>query len=100
MVVPECRHNNLKTITIVKSGKFAKHVLSFKARRCLELFVKPSTVNNVIDFVKMDKIGHHYFIQYFHLKGRSPTNIKAELDSTLGKSVPSSTTIKYWVGEF
>ena len=39
-------------------------------------------------------------IQYFHLKGLSPTNIKAELDSTLGSSAPSFTTIKYWVVEF
>ena len=38
-------------------------------------------------------------IQYFHLKGLSSTNIKAELDSTLGESAPSFTTIKYWVAE-
>ena len=39
-------------------------------------------------------------IQYFHLKGLSPTNIKAELDSTLGESVPSFTKMKYWLAEF
>jgi len=39
-------------------------------------------------------------MQYFHLKGLSPTNIKTELDSTLGESAPSFTTIKYWVAEF
>jgi len=43
----------------------------------------------------MEKIGHRYVIQYFHLKGLTPTNIKAELDSTLGESDPSFTTIKY-----
>ncbi|KYN38942.1 Histone-lysine N-methyltransferase SETMAR [Trachymyrmex septentrionalis] len=49
----------------------------------------------------MEKIGHCYVIQYFHLKGLSPTNIKAELDSTLLKeSAPSFTTVKYWVAEF
>ena len=48
----------------------------------------------------MDKIGYHYVIQYFHLKGLSPTNIKAELDYTLAESAPSFTTIKYWVTEF
>ncbi|XP_032678153.1 histone-lysine N-methyltransferase SETMAR-like, partial [Odontomachus brunneus] len=41
-----------------------------------------------------------YVIQYFYLKGLSPTNIKTELNSTLGESVPSFTTIKYWVAEF
>jgi histone-lysine N-methyltransferase SETMAR len=48
----------------------------------------------------MEKIGHRYVIQYFHLKGLSPTNIKAELDSTLGESAPSFTTPKYWAAEF
>ena len=47
----------------------------------------------------MGKIGHRYVIQYFHLKGLNPTNIKAELDFTLGVSAPSFTTIKYWVAE-
>ena len=48
----------------------------------------------------MEKIGHRYVIQYFHLKELSPTNIKAELDSTLRESAPSFTTIKYWVSEY
>ena len=52
------------------------------------------------EFAKMEKIGHRYVIQYFHLKGLSPTNIKAELDSTLEESAPSFTTVKYWVAEF
>ena len=48
----------------------------------------------------MEKIGNRYVIQYFHLKGLSPTSIKAELDSTLRESAPQFTTIKYWVSEF
>ena len=48
----------------------------------------------------MEKIGHRYVISYFHLKGLSPTNIKAELDFTLGESDLSFTTVKYWVAEF
>ena len=48
----------------------------------------------------MEKIGHRYVVQYFYLKGLSPTNIKAEMDSTLGESAPSFTTVKYWVAEF
>ena len=48
----------------------------------------------------MEKIGHRYVIQYFHLKGFSPTDIKAEIDSTLGESAPSFSTVKYWVAEF
>ena len=57
-------------------------------------------MNALSEFVNMEKIGHRYMIQYFHLKGLSPTNIKAELDSTLGESAPSFTTVKYWVAEF
>ena len=48
----------------------------------------------------MGKIGHCYVIQYFNLKGLSPINIKSELDSTLGESAPSFTTVKYWVEDF
>ena len=48
----------------------------------------------------MEKIYYRYVIQYFYLKGLSPTNIKAELDFTLGESAPLFTTIKYWVAEF
>ncbi|EFN86447.1 hypothetical protein EAI_15981, partial [Harpegnathos saltator] len=48
----------------------------------------------------MEKIGHRYVIQYFHLKGLSPTNIKAELDSILGEFAPSFTTVKYWMAKF
>ena len=45
-------------------------------------------------------MGHRYVLQYFHLKDLSPTNVKAELDSTLRVSTPSFTTIKYCVAEF
>ena len=45
-----------------------------------------SIVNAFSEFVNMEKIDHRYAKQYFHLKGLSPTNIKAELDSTLGES--------------
>ena len=59
-----------------------------------------SIVNVLSEFVNMEKIGHCYLIQYSHLKSLSPTSIKAELDSTLGKSAPLFTTIKYWVTKF
>ena len=36
----------------------------------------------------------------FYLKGLSPTNIRAELDSTLRESAPLFTTTKYWVAKF
>lgn len=51
------------------------------------------------EFGIMEKIGHGYVIQYFHFKDISPTNIKAELDPTLGESAPSYTAIKYWAAE-
>ncbi|MCP6755764.1 hypothetical protein NL533_29490, partial [Klebsiella pneumoniae] len=57
-------------------------------------------MNVFSEFVKMEKIVHRYVIQYFYSKGLSPTNIKAELDSTLGESALSFTTVKYWVAEF
>ena len=57
-------------------------------------------MNALSEYVNMGKISHLYMIQYFHLKGFRPTNIKAELDSTLGESVLSFTTIKYWVAVF
>ena len=52
-------------------------------------------MNALSEFVNMEKIGHRYVIQYFHLKGLSPTNIEAKIDSTLEESAPSFTTIKY-----
>ena len=51
-------------------------------------------------FINMEKIGHRYVIQYFHLKGLRPNNIKVELDSTLEESASLFTTIKYRVVEF
>ncbi|GFX57162.1 hypothetical protein TNCV_2964421 [Trichonephila clavipes] len=39
------------------------------------------------EFEKMEEISHRYIIQCFHLKGLSPTDIKAELNSTLGVSI-------------
>ncbi|GFS52661.1 mariner transposase [Trichonephila clavipes] len=57
-------------------------------------------VNVFSESVKMEKSDHRYAIQYFYLKDLSPTNIKAELDSILGESVPSFITVKYWVTEF
>ncbi|KAK2579087.1 hypothetical protein KPH14_010936 [Odynerus spinipes] len=68
--------------------------------RCLVFVLQPSLVNAFSEFVKIEKIGYRYVIQYFNLKGLSPTNIKAELDSTLGESAPSFATIKYSVAEF
>ena len=39
-------------------------------------------------------------IKYFVLKGLSPTEIKNEINSTLGESAPSFSTIKKWAAEF
>jgi histone-lysine N-methyltransferase SETMAR len=83
-----------------KHQPYKAEVSSFNTLRCLVLVWQPSIVNALSTFVNMEKIGHRYVIQYFHLKGLSPTNIKTELDSTLGESAPSFTTIKYWVAEF
>jgi histone-lysine N-methyltransferase SETMAR len=48
----------------------------------------------------MEKTKLRAVIKYFHIKGLSPTEIKAELDSTLGESAPSFSTVKTWVADF
>lgn len=47
----------------------------------------------------MNEICKRYVISYFHLKGFKPSEIKSELDPTLGDSSPSYSTIKFWVTE-
>ena len=59
----------------------------------MRLVPELSIVNALNEFVNMEKIGHRYVIQYFHLKGLSPTNIKAELDSSLEEPTLLFTTI-------
>ena len=56
-------------------------------------------MNALSKFVNMEKIRHRYVIQYLHSNGLTVTKSKAELDSTLGKSAPSFTTMKYLVSE-
>jgi [histone H3]-lysine36 N-dimethyltransferase SETMAR len=48
----------------------------------------------------MEKTELRAVIKYFHLKGLTPTEIKAELDSTLLASAPSFSMVKKWVAEF
>jgi histone-lysine N-methyltransferase SETMAR len=48
----------------------------------------------------MEKFEIRAVIKYFFLKGLTATDIKKELDSTLGDSSPSNTTVKRWVAEF
>uniref|UniRef100_A0A0K0EG22 HTH_48 domain-containing protein n=1 Tax=Strongyloides stercoralis TaxID=6248 RepID=A0A0K0EG22_STRER len=48
----------------------------------------------------MEKIEIRAVIKYFFIKGLSPTEIKADLDGTLGDSAPSFATVKNWVAEF
>jgi len=39
-------------------------------------------------------------IKYFNIKGLTPAEIENELDSTLGDSAPSLSTVKEWAAEF
>jgi len=48
----------------------------------------------------MEKLEKRAVIKYFYLKGFTPKQIKEEMDSTLGDSSPSYSTIKQWVSEF
>lgn len=70
-----------------------------KTLRRLVFLWQSSIANAVSEFVNMEKIGHHYVMQYLHLKGLSSNNIKGELDSTL-EEFPPSYTVKYWVAGY
>ena len=48
----------------------------------------------------MDKIEYRAVIEFLHLKGKSSTEIKTELDCVYGEASPSFSTIKSWVVEF
>lgn len=48
----------------------------------------------------MEKVENRAVIKYFFLKGLTPKEIKEEMDSTLGTSSSSYSTIKQWVSEF
>lgn len=48
----------------------------------------------------MDKFEFRAVIKHFHLKHKTPTEIKAELDEVHGDSAPSFKTVCYWVNEF
>ena len=48
----------------------------------------------------MEKEEIRTVIKYFKIKGLTPTEIKTELDSTLGNSSPSLSTVKKWAAEF
>lgn len=43
-------------------------------------------MNALREFANIELISHRCVIQFFQLKGLSPSNIKAELDSILGQS--------------
>ncbi|GFU76535.1 histone-lysine N-methyltransferase SETMAR [Trichonephila clavipes] len=48
----------------------------------------------------MDKIEYRAVAKYLFLKGYTPTQIKDELDSVYGDSIPSFTTVKFCAAEF
>jgi len=48
----------------------------------------------------MDKTGYRAVIKYLQMKGLSPTQIHADMVSTLGDDAPSFSTVKKWAAEF
>jgi histone-lysine N-methyltransferase SETMAR len=48
----------------------------------------------------MEKLEYRAVIKFFYLKGKTPIEIKVELDSVYGDAAPSFTTVKTWVAEF
>lgn len=51
-------------------------------------------------FVKMEKTEYRAVIKYFVIKGMKATEIRNELQGTLGESAPSFATISRWVNAF
>jgi len=50
--------------------------------------------------MEMDKFEYGAVIKYLFLKGKTPRQIKDELNSVYGDSAPSFTTVKSWAAEF
>nr|XP_033783950.1 histone-lysine N-methyltransferase SETMAR-like [Geotrypetes seraphini] len=48
----------------------------------------------------MDKIEYRAVIKFLHLQGKSPTEIKYELDTVYGDASPSFSKVKAWAAEF
>lgn len=47
----------------------------------------------------MQRVEYRAVIKYLYLKGNTPTQIKAELDTVYGDSAPSFATVKRWAAE-
>lgn len=56
--------------------------------------------NNFCYFKKMEKNEYRAVIKHFHMKGKTPKEIKTELDEVHGTSAPSFKTVYNWVNEF
>lgn len=78
---------------------WGKEKLKFVDAALLSVCLKAIIVNDLNEFGNMEKMGHRYVVQHFHLKDLSPTNINVELDSTLEESTPWYTTTKEWVSD-
>lgn len=48
----------------------------------------------------MEKLEYRAVIKFLHFKEKTPTEIKAELDSVYGDTAPSFTTVETWAAEF
>lgn len=48
----------------------------------------------------MEKVQYRSVIRYLFLKGKTPTEIKTELDAVYGEESPSFTTVKIWTADF
>ena len=51
-------------------------------------------------YLVMDELEVRAVIKFFHLEGRTATEIKSRLDAVLGGSSPSFSTVSFWVSEF
>lgn len=63
--------------------KFQPHMLKFEDATLFSLCLPVINSECSQSILNMEKSGHRYVTQYFHLKVFGPTNINAELDSTL-----------------
>ncbi|GFW82718.1 HTH_48 domain-containing protein [Trichonephila clavipes] len=75
------------------------HQAVFKLFVTIPMFQTPQR-DDVSAFVKLERIEYRAVIKYLFLKGNTTTQIKDELDSVYGNSIPSFTLVKFWAAEF
>jgi hypothetical protein len=75
----------------------SSYLINFKSICCLLFSKQFVKINISSNFSTMEKLEIRAAFIFFFFKGLTKTDIKKKLNSTLGDSSPSNTTIKRWV---